>query len=182
MLSPLRLGSVFAVCLLLAGTAVAAPKPTMNACTVLPVEQVSKVFGTPFHVTARNLKYGPLLGHNTAPGSECAYTSKKRLPGFRDPGGTLGIWYVVYVESSATVARDVFKNWRAFIDRDPRGPGRTTTVPGIGDAAFRDPNYVLYVRAGKAYFDIGFNPVGYKPPKDEQERQRDLAQWVVRHL
>lgn len=175
----LYLVSLLGVWVLVAGTAApAAPKPPTEACTLLPVAQVGKAFGTPFHVTTRNGEIAP-LGRNTAPGSQCSYTSKKRLPGFREPGGNLGIWYVVYVESSTAVARNVFTSWRSFIDRTT---GRTTTVAGIGDAAFRDPNYVLHVRTGKAHFDMGFNPGGYKPPNDQQERQRDLAQWVVRHL
>ena len=178
-MKPLYLVPLLGVWVLVAGGAFAATKPLTEACTVLPVAQVGKVFGTRFHVTTRNGQIAP-LGHNTAVGSQCSYESGKQV--LRGPGGTLGIWFVVYVESSATVSRDVFKNWRAFIDRDPRGPGRTTTVAGVGDAAFRDPNHVLYVRTGKAYFNMGFNPVAYKPPKDQQERQRDLAQWVVRHL
>ena len=171
----LRLVSLLAVLLLLPAAAPAASKPALNACTVLPVAHVAKVIGQPFHIFSRG-EIAP-LAHGAAMGDGCNYMSAKPLPGAKAP---LEVWFVGYVESSPTVARKAYTEWKAFLAK--KGPIKS--VSGIGDAAYRDTNQALHVLKGKAHFDLGFQiggvPWKVTPQTDHQER--DLATWIAGRL
>jgi hypothetical protein len=172
----LRPVSLLAACLLLAGTAAAAPKPATNACTVLPVARVGKIFGQPFHILSSG-ENAP-QSHSSALGSQCNYLSRKPWPGAAAP---LEVSLTVYVESSPAVARTVFADNRAFLVKTS---GPTKAVAGLGDAAFRDAHEALHVRKGKAHFDLIFQTglTWWKVTPKNEPQERDVATWVLGHL
>ena len=147
-----------------------------NLCTLLPAAQIGRVLGQPFSGPIR--KPAPPLYRNTAKGTECGYRSKQPSPAAGVPGELI---FTVHVESSSSAARDVFKKLRAF--QDKKGGG-TTSVTGIGDAAYRmTQGYVLFVLKGKAHYSIRFVLARLQPfTTQDDQQQQNLATWVARQL
>lgn len=157
------------------GPTVSAPPSSGRAdgCALLPVAEIGKVLGEPFRGPSR--QPAPPLYPDAAKGTECDYGPKQPIPA---AGVYVRVRFIVYVESSAALARSVFTKARADLARHA---GRTTPVAGIGDSAYRDTYHALHVLKGQAHFDLHLLPKGTLTSQ-MVEQEGTLAAWVAGHL
>jgi len=131
----------------------------VDACTLLPAAQVSKVLNQTFGSPSRT--WAPVVAPSTARGTDCKY---------RTQNGSEFL-FRIYVEPSVDVAKATFTKLSTHF-----GPNKS--VDGNWDEAYFDARHSLHVRKGKERYFMRLKPPG--TDADQTEKQlKDLATWVA---
>lgn len=166
-MSNLRIPSLRVTCfvtfMILAGcVALEGREIPVDACTLLPATQVSKVLSQTFGSPSRT--WAPVAAPGTAKGTDCRYRTQR--------GGEL--LFRIYADPSANAAKEVFTKLSTRF-----GPNKT--VDGNWDEAYIDARHGLHVRKGKERYFIRLNPLGTNANQTENQL-KDLATWVAGQL
>jgi len=133
-----------------------------NACTLLPASEVSKVLNQAFESPSR--AWAPVVAPSAVKGTDCKY---------QGPGGS-ELLFRIYVETSVTVAKDMFTKLSTRF-----GPNKA--LEGAWDEAYFDSRHALHVRKGKERYFLRLKPVGSDVEQTERHL-RDIATWVAGQL
>jgi hypothetical protein len=135
-------------------------EPPADLCTLLPAAEVSKTLGKTYDSPEKSVAPRPYA--NTAEGTDCNYAAK---------GSKL--WFRAYVDPSPSAATELFAKLGKFYSPQ-------TSIAGLGDEAYFDPQHALRVRKGEVRFYLNLDPVDSAPAVEKQ--LKDLASRVVGRL
>jgi hypothetical protein len=137
-----------------------ATDPPADLCSLLPASEVSKTLGRTYDPPEKSVAPRPYT--NTPEGTDCNYPAK---------GSKL--WFRAYADPSPAAATEMFAKLGEFYNPH-------TTVTGLGDEAYFDPQHGLHVRKGKVRFYLNLEDVDFTPKVEKQ--LKDLAGLVAGRL
>ncbi len=168
-MSPLRMralpvGLVLAFAVFCSNLALEAKDPPSNACQLLPQAQLTKMMEQPFDAPAKTT--APAASQDGITGTDCTYRTSAGAP--------RTILFRIYVDPSASVAKNTFTRLSAYY-----GPNRA--VPGNWDTAYLDSRHAIHVQKGKVRYYLNINPLGADAAKAEKQL-KGLATLVAGQL
>ncbi|HLY62107.1 MAG TPA: hypothetical protein VKV95_15305 [Terriglobia bacterium] len=141
-----------------------AKDPPSDACSMLPAAQLAKVleqtYGSPMKSVA------PAAFRNSPTGTDCTYKTEK--------GSSRTLLFRIYVESSATAAKETFNKLSPYY-------GPNTAVTGPWDSGYLDGRHAIHVQKDKVRYYLDLSPVGNDKTKTEKQLT-GLATWVAGQL
>jgi len=151
--------SIFSVVIVLVlGTAhLAHAAESADGCSLLTPAQIQQVLGQPFGAPKKD-QAPPAYGKQPW-GSNCRYSSQK---------GGLTVTFIVYVEASASEAKETFDKLSMWYQAKSK-------PSGIGDSAYIDSKDAIHVLKGNVRYFIQLDP------KNEKQL-KDLAVSVASHI
>jgi hypothetical protein len=112
-----------------------------DQCSMLTPDQIQSVIGRPFG-TPETTQAAPAFGKQPW-GSNCRYSSQS--------GGHVIVSFIVYVEASASEAKQTFDKLMTWYQVKSR-------PTGIGDSAYIDSQGAIHVLKGKTRYFIRLEP------------------------